>query len=469
MLLKVDDPSLNSSSDGMQSNPINDGEQRSLLGGSNSSAVTDPESGEKKDKSSGKLLGTAMGVFFPCLQNILGVILFLRLPYITGQAGAPLATVIILLCASSTFLTAQSMSAIATNGKITAGGPYFLISRNLGAEFGGAIGILFYLGTSTAASLYVLGAVEAFKSGLKLVDPFPMDTQLYALSLCLTLALIVFVGVKYVNMASSFFLLCVLLSVFSIILGVMMFSMGTWAGQMQPGAAALQHGTLTDNITPHFTNDWNFRKLVALFFPSVTGIMAGANRSDVLKSPGQSIPVGTLSAIMTTTTIYLAFVWLFGSAFAHTTLTDERIIITAAIGFPNRVLVIVGIIMSCVGAALQALTGAPRLLAAIAKDDLCPALSMFAPREGKDPTAALVCTWLIASLPCLSGNLDLVTPLVTLCFLAMYTTVNFACFLLALLKEPTWRPTWNNSVPGIRRATALFGVIVCLVGNHHRV
>ena len=56
--------------------------------------------------------------------------------------------------------------------------------------------------------------------------------------------------------------------------------------------------------------------------------MAGANRSDVLKSPGQSIPMGTLSAILTTTTVYIAFVWLFGSAFAHTTLTDERYIIT---------------------------------------------------------------------------------------------------------------------------------------------
>ena len=82
---------------------------------------------DHKDKK--KLLGTAMGVYFPCLQNILGVILFLRLPYITGQAGAPMSTLIVILCASSTFLTAQSMSAIATNGKITSGGPYFLVRR----------------------------------------------------------------------------------------------------------------------------------------------------------------------------------------------------------------------------------------------------------------------------------------------------------------------------------------------------
>lgn len=321
MLLKTDDISINESNDSLGSQE----EQRGLLGGN--PVVSDPEAGATAEPNkSPKLLGTAMGVFFPCLQTILGVILFLRLPYITGQAGAPLATVIILLCASSTFLTAQSMSAIATNGKITAGGPYFLISRNLGPEFGGAIGILFYLGTSIAASLYVLGAVEAFKNGLPYFTPFPMDTQVYALSLCLTLALIVFVGVKYVNMASSFFLVAVLLSVFSVIMGVIMFSVGAWDGQQQPDAAALAHGSISDNLTPHFTQDWNFRNLVALFYPSVTGIMAGANRSDVLKNPGQSIPIGTLSAILTTTTIYICFVWLFGSAFAHTTLTDERLV-----------------------------------------------------------------------------------------------------------------------------------------------
>ena len=57
-------------------------------------------------------------------------------------------------------LTAISLSAIVTNGVVPAGGPYFLISRNLGPELGGAIGILFYLGNTFAASLYILGAIE---------------------------------------------------------------------------------------------------------------------------------------------------------------------------------------------------------------------------------------------------------------------------------------------------------------------
>ena len=61
------------------------------------------------------------------------------------------------------------MSAIATNGKVPAGGSYFMISRSIGPEFGGAVGILFYLGTSMAAAMYLVGSVEVFLVRLHIV------------------------------------------------------------------------------------------------------------------------------------------------------------------------------------------------------------------------------------------------------------------------------------------------------------
>ena len=105
----------------------------------------------------------------------------------------------------------------------------------------------------------------------------------------------------------------------------------------------------------------DFQSLIALFYPSVTGIMAGCNRSGVLAQPSRSIPIGTLSAILCTTSFYLLVVWVFGSVLSHETLLDNPYV-TADVAWPHPVVVKVGIIMSSLGAALQSLTGAPRLL-----------------------------------------------------------------------------------------------------------
>lgn len=45
-------------------------------------------------------MGTFMGVYLPCLQNILGVILFLRLTWIVGTAGILESMAIVGLCCS---------------------------------------------------------------------------------------------------------------------------------------------------------------------------------------------------------------------------------------------------------------------------------------------------------------------------------------------------------------------------------
>lgn len=410
-------------------------------------------------------LGTIKGVYLPCTQNILGVILFLRLPYITAQAGTLLTTVIVTLCVISTLLTSLSLSAVATNGQIAEGGPYYIISRNLGAELGGAIGILFYLGTAIAGTMYVLGGIEAIQiSFLKDEDDstysegFTFETQLFALALCAVMNLVVYGGVGIVNRSAFFFLAIVILSIVLLLIGVVLF-----AADVEDGELSDEDRVVGDNMGAAFEEDPDtgltpsFFSLIALFYPSVTGIMAGSNRSGVLQSPAKSIPSGTIGAILTTYGIYLTTVWMFGLFISNEALKADKLIV-AAVAWPVKYCVQAGIVLSCVGAGLQSLTGAPRLLAAIAEDNIIPFLEPFKAAPGTNPVKAVVLTWAVSSLPCLAGNLDFITPFITMFFLLMYASINCACFVQAYMRAPGWRPTFQY----FHWSTALFGALWCV-------
>ena len=86
-------------------------------------------------------LGTLNGVVVPCLLNIMGVILFLRLGWSVGQVGWVGCLVMLTVGELMAFTTVLSFSAIVTNGNMRGGGSYFMISRCLGPEYGGAIGL----------------------------------------------------------------------------------------------------------------------------------------------------------------------------------------------------------------------------------------------------------------------------------------------------------------------------------------
>ena len=252
----------------------------------------------------------------------------------------------------------MSLSAIATNGKIKAGGPYYVISRNLGVEIGGALGVLFYLGTTVAASMYVLGAIEALQNGFNLSGLFDFDTQILSLVLMFFLAIIVSVGVKYVNMGASLFLGIVLASILCLIIGVVLFSMNIgFNGNLSDDDRVFGDNWKSDYSEDHETKKVpSFFSLLSLFYPSVTGIMAGSNRSSLLINPSRSIPKGTIGAICITTAIYLSVVWLFGCFISNEALKNNKLIVTA-VTYPHDLVVKVGIIVSCVGAALQCLAG----------------------------------------------------------------------------------------------------------------
>ncbi|XP_024314966.1 cation-chloride cotransporter 1 isoform X3 [Brachypodium distachyon] len=441
-----------------------------------------------RPKETDPKLGTMMGVFVPCLQNILGIIYYIRFTWIVGMGGIWQSLVLCAFCGACTFLTGISLSAIATNGAMKGGGPYYLIGRALGPEVGVSIGLCFFLGNAVAGAMYVLGAVETFLdavpsagffqekvtvidnavgSATTISTPSLHDLQIYGVIVTILLCFIVFGGVKIINKVAPAFLIPVLFSILCIYIGVL----NAPKLNASKGITGLSMATLRDNWSAEYqrTNNagvpdpngsiyWDFNTLLGLFFPAVTGIMAGSNRSASLKDTQRSIPIGTLNATLLTTVMYILSVFLFGALATREELLTDRLL-TATVAWPAPAVIYIGIILSTLGAALQSLTGAPRLLAAIANDDILPVLNYFKAYEGSEPHVATLFTSFICIGCVVIGNLDLITPTITMFFLLCYAGVNLSCFLLDLLDAPSWRPRWKLH----HWSLSLIGALLCIV------
>uniref|UniRef100_A0A671KP60 Solute carrier family 12 member 5-like n=1 Tax=Sinocyclocheilus anshuiensis TaxID=1608454 RepID=A0A671KP60_9TELE len=501
-------------------------------------------------------MGTIMGVYLPCLQNILGVILFLRMTWLVGAGGVLGTFTIVFMCCSTTMLTAISMSAIATNGVVPAGGSYYMISRSLGPEFGGAVGICFYLGTTFAGAMYILGSAAIFKmeglEGAEAEAALLNNMRVFGTIVLSFMALVVFVGVKYVNKLALVFLACVILSILAVYAGVIKTSFDPpdfpvcvlgnrtlvskgfdicaktiergnatvttklWRAfcdseflnatcdeyftnnnisQIQ-GIPGITSGILAENLFSTFmeknsmlekrgipavldpeapetnTNRYVladitsfFTLLVGIYFPSVTGIMAGSNRSGDLQDAQKSIPIGTIMAITTTSIIYMSSVILFGACVDGVVLRDKfgegvnGNLVIGTLAWPSPWVIVFGSFFSTCGAGLQSLTGAPRLLQAIARDGIIPFLRAFGHGKANgEPTWALLLTACICEIGILIASLDAVAPILSMFFLMCYMFVNLACALQTLLRTPNWRPRFKF----YHWALSLLGMSLCL-------
>ena len=243
-------------------------------------------------QKSEQAFGTFAGVFTPTVLTILGAIMYLRLGQVVGNAGLIGGFLIILLAHVITVSTALSVSSISTNTRVGAGGAFAIISKALGIEVGGAIGVPLFLAQGISIALYVL----AFGEGWTRI--FPGHNYLIV---CVVAFLLVF-AIGYISTSFAFriqffILAIVVFSLISVFLGS--FPIAGRAGLTQ---------------TPVLVGDyskWDFWTTFAIFFPAVTGIMAGISMSGSLKAPRKSLPLGTLSAIALTMTIYLLLVfWL---------------------------------------------------------------------------------------------------------------------------------------------------------------
>ncbi|XP_052797099.1 solute carrier family 12 member 2-like isoform X2 [Mya arenaria] len=258
--------------------------------------------------------GWIKGVLVRCLLNIWGVMLFLRLSWVVGQAGMGLATLVVLLATAVTVITSLSMSAICTNGTVKGGGAYYMISRSLGPEYGGAIGVIFSIANAVAVSMYVVGFAETIRDLLKAHDALMTDeVNDIRIIGCITITVllaIAIIGMEWEARAQLVLMVVLLIAMVDFFIGTVI---PPNEMKLERGFTGYRGDVFVSNLGPKFRDGENFFSVFSIFFPAATGILAGANISGDLKNPQKDIPKGTFLAIAISSFSYIAFIWLLGS------------------------------------------------------------------------------------------------------------------------------------------------------------
>ncbi len=369
--------------------------------------------------------GTFQGVFTPTVLTILGVIMYLRGPWVVGNAGILGAIGIITLATVITFFTSLSMSSIVTNIRIKAGGAFSIISQSLGLEAGGAIGIPLYIAQALAVAMYVFG----FREGWMWV--FPNHSALLVDILTFGFIFVIAnISTDFAFKIQYFVLAIILLSLVSIGMGYINNPVNLdvrWIGQYE--------GSPENNFS-----GMTFWIVFAVYFPAVTGIMAGANMSGDLKDPRKSIPLGTLAAVGLSYLVYVGMVFMVAFlATPQELLTNYNILIDKAFFAP---LVLAGLLGATFSSALSSLVGAPRILQALAQNNILFANEKLASTDRKgEPKFALYFTTAIVLLSLLLRDLNAIAPLLTMFLLITYAMINVVVLIEQGLGQVSFRPT----------------------------
>ncbi|MEY3012520.1 MAG: hypothetical protein RIT45_1255 [Pseudomonadota bacterium] len=409
----------------------------------------------RDEQSSTGRFGTFAGVYTPSLLTILGVIMYLKLGWVVGQAGLLGAVLIILLAHLISVPTSLSIASLASNRVIGGGGVYYIISRSLGLPVGAAIGGALYMATALGTSLYIIGfsgtvakllgfglgvealpggpGVQAFWSTLGLESPLHAIRWIGSLTL-VALTALAFLSANLAIKAQYVIMAAIALSLLSLLLG---------ASPVPPETVQLWPDASSQPMELVF----------AIFFPAVTGFTAGVAMSGDLKDPLRAIPLGTLTSVGTGMLIYVGLAVLFGLTVDTSTLRTDGDIWGSYAAVPE--LVLLGVWGATLSSAIGSMLGAPRILQALALDGVGPRVLGRGDGPDNEPRVATIATFIIAEAGILVGELEVVARVLTLFFLTTYGTLNLACALESWA-NPDFRPRFRT--PAL---VSVVGAVVC--------
>ena len=395
--------------------------------------------------------GTFLGVYTPSILTILGLIMYLRFGWVVGNVGLIKTIVIVLMASSITFITGLSASAIATNIKVGVGGEYYMISRSLGLEAGGAIGIPLYLCRTLSVTFYCYGLSEA------ILVLWPVTQSILPLNALqgLTIAFIVLVtmlsgkSAKLVLKSQIPIMIIVGASIIALIIGVLSQDI---------------HAPIIEST--YRTAPEGFWYVFAVFFPAVTGFTAGIGLSGDLKDPKKSIPKGTLAAVISGAIIYLIIPLLLAITGALTLEQmadpDAGVTIWTRLAIFGPWIVYPAVWGAVLSSAFGSILGGPRILQALSMDGLMPKFLSKLSKSGQ-PTIATWISGIIAIAAVFLGGLNTIAQYVSVLFLTLYVAVNVSAAVEQLIKEPSYRPKihvpWFVSLLGALAAMVVMWLI----------
>ena len=419
--------------------------------------------------SNGKSLGMFFGVVVPCTLSMFSIVLFLRVGYLVGFAGTIGGLAIIFTSYFIISMTVLSLCALCTNGRIQAGGAYYMISRTLGPEFGASIGLMFFIANVASCALYIFGFIEI------LLASFSIDTGskakflpegywfhfLYATMILVLCTCICMIGSSAYSKSVVFIFVLIITCLISIFTSF--FTTPEFAIESLPSNRSLSLNYTSfswetwdsnhrfiwsdpNNIDYLSESPVDILTVFAVFFNGCIGVMAGVNVSGELLEPNKAIPKGTILACAFTSSVYVILSLFVAATCNHDLLTSDYTILQKINFCP--MLIFVGVGCASVSAVLSNMIGASRVLYAIADDKIFGRSSGFTnfltkTSEDGNPYGSVIFTFCLILCFFLLGNLNAVAPIVTTFFLMAYAAVDGACLALTVTSAPNFRPTFR--------------------------
>ena len=393
-----------------------------------------------KEEKSAKL-STFAGVFTPSILTILGVIMYLRFGWVVGNVGLIGTLIIVTLSTTITFLTSLSVASIATDKTIRTGGAYYMISRSLGIESGGAVGIPLYLAQTFSIALYTIGFAES----LALVFP-SLNLKVVAFIVTIGISVLALISAKVAIKSQYFVMAAIALSLISLALG-----------------KPLENTQIEMWGVPQSKSE-PFWQVFAVFFPAVTGIMAGVSLSGDLKNPSKSIPRGTFLAVGVGYIIYMGLPILLANRADASTLVADPLIMRRIAWWGGAILL--GVWGATLSSAMGSILGAPRVLQALVRDGIFPGWLKWlgkGTKEDDTPRLGTYFTMVIALSAVMLGELEVIAPILTMFFLTTYGVLNLSAGLERFLGSPSFRPKFRvHWVFSLLGAAGCIGVMLLI-------